>query len=609
MIKNLHRLGTAMQADESYDVFFTPWGNPFAKGDIEKAKVLYFNIQDGLVQGGYEIEPFKPKLLKAYLYRKPSGANGAPLVPTSPFYPTQKAGDHKAGVEKLMGRMERSFPKGVSLYFPSDGHRKAALAHVEESLRTFDGDFGNRYLLTFKVDGKWLGDFEENVELLYSEAYNKYSEKSMAEDHLCSVTYRMSPKVWGRVDTLGFTVDTPTFSRSGFSGKGSYRMFPVSPDAVKVLEGAKRFALEKLTRSFYSLKYFIVPHFIEEGQDGLILGSLNGLVDAVSQNASNHGETILNNEKVIAVLAEDSGVSKAGIFYDIFFFEENQAQFSIKLHLADLMPSRFRRVFEAKRKIEKRFSRINRIFTKKNGEEEFSLTFKTIQRYFSSVVKKETVFHPYFFNVLEAVFQGGNLNEETVMDAFMAQIRVDFKQRHESPTSYIFHTKEAFALWHFFLELQLFNHKTRYEMESKPVARTLDEFVADHPAFFESPHKRAAFNMGCLVELLLRAQYEKIKSQPFLQQLQGLNLDEGDLRKIFPRLLEKISQYEEVEKFQYGYVQKLRAEIVPALMMPSEANRTEISFAFTAGMVMQKEFTQHKIDLNKAKKAEEEDKA
>lgn len=604
MIKNLYRLGKALQTDEANSDYFAPWQNPFpSKKAADLGKVLYFSIEKGVIRDSYELEPFKPKMLKAYLYRKLAGARAAPLVPTDYFYPKKKEEDHQEGVRKLVDRLRRSFPDGESLFFPSEAHKEAALEKVEQELLAFTGDLENRYLITFKVDGKWLGEFEEHIQLFEADAYGKYYQKSSAKNKLCSVTYENVPEVWGRVDTLGFTVDTNTFSRSGFNDKDSYKMFPVGPDSVKVLEGARRYAMEQLARSFYSLRYIIVPHFIEE-RDDLMLKAAD-LIGRRSESASLEGESksIFGNEKVIARLAEKGDIAKSGVFYDILFYEENQAQFAIKVHLTDIMPSRFRAVFEAKGKIEKRFRQVNRITTKEENVE-FYLTFRTIHRYFSSVINKKTVFHPFFFTILESVFYGQRLDERTVLDAFMAKIRLEFKQRVESPNRYIFRAKEAFALWHFFLELQLFTNKKTYEMNEKPVPRTLEAFVEEHQAFFEEPYKRAAFYMGCLVELLLAAQRRNLGSEPFLEKLQSLNIDEKELKKIFPKLLEKISQYHDsIEKYKRDYVQQLKAQIVPVLLQPTKVNRVEISFAFTAGMVMQKEFTSHEIETKKAEKA------
>lgn len=181
-------------------------------------------------------------------------------------------------------------------------------------------------------------------------------------------------------------------------------MFPASPEAVKTLEGARRFALSNLTRNFYSLKYFTLPHFIQE-DDEAMLEAVDGLARANEEenNLQNASKSIFNNEKVIADIAEEKGLAKQGIFYDIFFFQKKQAQFAIKLHLTDILPSRFSRIFSAKGKIEARYKRINRIVTKKETFE-FFVTFSRIQRYFSNKVNNEVIFPPFFYRILEWLF-------------------------------------------------------------------------------------------------------------------------------------------------------------------------------------------------------------
>lgn len=609
MIKNLYRLGKALQADEKFSDYFTPWQNPFPKFDPDRAKVIYFNIQDGKIDGAYEIEPFKPALQKMYLYRKPQGARGAPLVPTDYFYPSGKEDDHADNVRKLMSRLDRAFPNGESLFFLAQGQKEEALKTIEAQLLGFSGSPNDRYIITFRVNGKWLGEFDENITLFEAEAYSKYYDKSQAEGYLCAVTYEHSPEVWGRVDTLGFTINDLTFSRSGFNPTDSFKMFPASPDAVKTLEGARRFALSKLARNFYSLQYFIIPHFIQD-DDEAMLEAVNSLVrgDQEDNSLQNQSKSIFRNEQVIADIAEEKGLAKQGVFYDIFFFQMKQAQFAIKLHLTDILPSRFSRIFNAKGKIEARYQRINRIVTKKETFE-FFVTFSLIQRYFSNTVNSEVIFHPFFYRILESVFYGQPLDETTVVQAFVQEIRQSFKQRHEDKNRYQFRTKDAFALWHFFLELDLFNYQNRHEMEEKPVPLTLDEFIGAHPDFFAEPYKKAAFFMGCLTELLLQAQRERLKNEPFLERLSGLNLDDQGLRVLFPRLQEKMAQYKDhIYNYEYsatkGDIQRLRATIAQILMQPCNASRADISFAFTSGLVMQKEFTQYQIKLRKAAKAE-----
>ena len=117
MIESFYRLGKALAKEVEMEAYFSPWENPFPRGDRDKCKVLFFPIEDGKVKP-YQLEPFKGQaFLKRYLYRKPSGANGAPIVPTALFYPSNKKEEHESSLEKLMGRLERAIPDQASLYF------------------------------------------------------------------------------------------------------------------------------------------------------------------------------------------------------------------------------------------------------------------------------------------------------------------------------------------------------------------------------------------------------------------------------------------------------------------------------------------------------------
>lgn len=610
MIENFYRLGKALEGQDENSDYFSPWQNPFPTGDNDKLKVIIFPIEQGKV-GTYDVEPFKKHLLKEYLYRKPNGSNGAPLVPTSPFYPTnipdeeraklKAKAKHEADVKKLMSRLVRAINTNQALYFPEKGAKEDGLAEVEKQLINFQGDTGNRYLLTFKINGSWLGDFDENLQLFFNEAYDKYRAKSSAKNKVCAITYEEAEEVWGRVDTLGFTVDAKTFSRSGFDDSKSYKMFPVSAEAVRLLEGAKEYAMEKLRRRFANLEYIILPHFLQESEISMRHSIKTIEKEDGEYDVLDFSEVLFSNERVFHSLAKRDENLKEGIFYDILFFQRSQAQLALKLHLTDLLPSRFADIFSAKQLIEKRYQALNRLVNKKGEITPFAVTFNKIKSYFSQVIRSETVFQPFFFKLVEAIFYGQTVDEQTILAAFQKQIQTDFKQRNERSYQYqyIITIKEAFAFWHFFALLGLFTSKPTITMDQNPIPRTLESFIDAHPTFFQEPYKKGAFYMGCLVSVLTNVQYNKLKSEPFLERLNSLNFDDAELRKLFPILLDKMRQYEDINKYYYNYVQELKAAITPILMTPTDLSRTEISFAFTAGMVMQKEFVKAKSESKK----------
>ncbi|MBK8562483.1 MAG: hypothetical protein IPN76_03840 [Saprospiraceae bacterium] len=150
--------------------------------------------------------------------------------------------------------------------------------------------------------------------------------------------------------------------------------------------------------------------------------------------------------------------------------------------------------------------------------------------YFSKLIesKKETIFHPYFFKILEAVFYKSPLNYAQILEAFQSEVSAAFKKgyTYENRFELYKQVKRTFVWLQFFSKLQLFENQNSAIMEpNTKVARNREDFEAQHPDFFNDPARQAAFNLGCLTEKLLEKQRKRLKSEPFKKYLKGLNLD------------------------------------------------------------------------------------
>jgi CRISPR-associated Csh1 family protein len=629
MIKSFYTIGNILRKDEAYAEYFEPWSNPFPKVKDDEAKVVIASIEQGVLQEDLKEENFSKRRVNSYLYRKVQGANGTNLVPTFLFPTDRNFAKYSDNVRKLTKKVKQS----VQNYKHSFINSKQ-IDVVEQKLLEYHQfiDFDKRYLFTIKVDGKYFGDFEEYKNLFKEDAYSKYYKDSSAKDKLCSVTYKQSEEVWGRVDTLGFTVDAATFSRNGFDTKDSYKMFPVSPDAVKVLEGAKRIILESdlnLTRNFYGLKYFILPHFIINNQS---------LIERIVQiyfrpneegiSLKNEGKSIIYNEDFIHRILEKKELQES-VYYDIFFYQPNNAQFLIKLHLSDVLPSRFKEIFDAKERVEDKYQPINRIVIKSKDEKstgkpiDFQINFGGvfeqkmppnygIKDYFSKKVRTDTIFHPYFYKVLEAVFYGTSLNKETVLKAFMEKVVIAFKNVKDNPNDFTRHIKTSFTIYQFFNELKLFNSNIMAEnivQSNETIAVNLKSFIEQHDDFFPPDElvKKGAFYLGCLTEKMLSTQkkyykFEKPYQEPFLKHLRNLSLDVKELRGLYNKL-NTFQKYQSIlEGYDYKEITELQGEASKYLAASSNLSRTELSYSFTLGMAMQREFVKDAIQRSKENK-------
>jgi len=602
MIKSLYKIGQVIKQD--YPEYFQPWSNPFPK-KVDAARVIVIPIKNKQIKYPIEVEYFKLDMVNKYLYRKVQGANGTNLVPTFLFQYEVKEEKRKDNIRKVLKKVKASIKNNKHDFLDPEQINE----ELTEALIALSLNKDNRYLLTFTIDGKYFGENPDYTSLFEKEAYDKYS-KSSAKNKVCSITYEQSDIVWGRIDTLGFTINDKPFNRNGFNNKDSYKMFPASPDAVKILEGARKFVLEKFSYNFYGMKYFILPHFISSG-DEIMKEVLETFVNkaTIIPLAIDRGKSIIENEDILNEIIKEESLSGVGIYYDLFFYQPNNAQFLIKLHLSDVLPSQLKKIFLTKESIEEKYKQITKIFIPKKGKKEeqtipFHITFGKIKDYFSKKVKTDTVFHPYFFKILEAVFHNNSLNEAQIIKAFFAKIQSDFKNRRDNTFLWQQSTKESFSIYQFFSQLNLFKNQSNIKtMDTSPVALDIHEFIAQHEDFFkDNDFKKGVFMIACITEKLLEKQRAKFSNEPFLKNLNGLNIDEKQLKKLLPKLMNKINEYkkETNDKFKFypnelKYIEELSAQAANGIMYPTSLNRADISYVFTLGMIMQKEFTKSLI--------------
>lgn len=607
MIKTLYQIGRLYADRQEYAQYFKPWQNPFVKA--EGATVIVADVVNRkLVTPFRPAEEFRDAYLEKYLYRDPSGPRGANMTPSVKFYNVRKAEERKGNLEKFYDRLRRTLEDNKSLTEPFVDLKdfwevfkpsfEAAIAQVEQE--------GN-LLLTFRFDGKYPGEIDAFRRLLFDNAYDKYKQTNKAQfighNQVCAVTQQSADEVWGKIDTLGFTVDDEAFIRGGFDASEAWRMFPVSKDIVPILEGARELIFSKFKFNFFKMNYLIVPRFVGWADDDIRM-VVQKLMDKASQKLESQSKAIINTETLIADIVEDEQFLKAGVTFDFFFFQQKQAQLSIKLHLVDIMPSRLGLINREKESMEKRFRPLLRKEIPAKGKKEgyaieYYLSFKNIKDYFSDTVfsTKDVIFHPVFFKILEAVFYGQYLSEEVILKAFFEKLVLAFKNYDADPYKFEQHGYQTFAIYQYFIQLGLFqNCKPRQHMENTTIALTLDGFIAEHPDFFDEPQKKAAFVAGCLVERLLDRQRNKIKSEPFRKYLFNLSLDTEKLRKIMVKWEEKVSEYVRAGYIYEGERQIWaleQAEVLPHLLTPS-LKKTELSYAFTMGMVMEKVFKRSK---------------
>lgn len=614
MIKSLYIAGKLLSELDDYKDYFRPWANPFPTWQ-GVAQVVVADINEGQLMPELVIEAFKPDGVDRYLFRE-AKANATNLVPT--FYlHTQPTTEKQLESIRTMVKKIRQSVKNYQHDFIRDDQIEA----IEQMLRKLPIDTTVKYLFTIRLNGRYFGEDEKYRALFLNDRmpYATYWRKSRATNKVCAVSYEQVSEVWGRVNTLGFTVEKPAFSRNGFDGEDSYKMFPVSPDAVKRLEGAKRLILERLARPFFGMKYLIMPRFFDSVPDEQARQFLVSFLRSAGVGTAASVQSIyrfINQTEETDDQSVNTAADFEPVYYDIFFYEENQAQFAIKLQVSNILPARFRQISAARKAVERCYQGLTDPVSLVQGKPEpFRVSLASLKDYFAELVKVKGKdkwrFHSLFFYVVDAVFYNQPLDREQLLRAFMGVIRAAFKAN--DPSAYLVsrHIRHSFVFLQFFYQLNLFSFSNMKPVAPQPVGLVPETFERQHPDLLAHPLRRAAFYLGCEVELLLAKQKSFYRNQPFRQYLNGLNLDVDQLRKIHLKLTAKIGEYMDtgINDKRHFYpselarIAELDVHIGPALLLADNSlSKADISYSFAVGMAMQKAFTMEQVRISRSRK-------
>ncbi|MBD2701919.1 hypothetical protein IC229_14820 [Spirosoma sp. BT702] len=613
MIKSLYTAGKLLAQLDDYKAYFHPWSNPFPNLRTE-ARVVSAEILNGHLLPGLTVEAFNPALVDKYLFRE-AKANATNLVPTFYLHLQPTIDGQRESIRTMVKKIRQSVKK-----YNHDFINDEQIDQIERQLQRFSFDPALRYLFTIKIDGHFFGEYAHFRELFVVDKtpYATYWRKSSATDKVCAVSYEPAPEVWGRVNTLGFTVERASFSRNGFNGTESYKMFPVAPDVAKTLEGAKRLVFDRLTRSFFGLNYFVMPRFLQpvsDAQASAFWAEFFLQYKLTVSSPDRSTATFINHESILSAIGNTDVLNQSPVSYSVFFYEENQAQFAIRLHIADILPTRIKQILTVKTSVETCYRALmGNVSTEDGHYERFGVTLAFIKDYFADQVsgkgRSKWAFRPYFFRIVEAVFYQQSLDREQLLRAFMASIRSAFQLDGELPDSFSRHVRHTFVLLRFFHQLKLFSFSGMEPTHLEPVGLLPESFDQQHPDLLTHPLRRAAFYLGCEVAMLLARQKSFYRSEPFRQHLNGLNLDVIQLRKIHLKLTAKMGEYANTAVYdrrhifasELAHIAQLDAYIGPALLLADDSlSRTDISYAFAVGMTMQKVFAGQQTRVSRSR--------
>jgi CRISPR-associated protein Csh1 len=445
--------------------------------------------------------------------------------------------------------------------------------------------------------------------------YKKSQGTSLGENSICCLCEKRKPEVYGFAIPWTFhTYDNRTNLAGGFEVSESWKNTPICFDCATLLELGKRFVEEKLSFDFYGFEYLLIPKMAMGGDSREILRILTTKDQKRDQKLNQEVRKRLtaDEKEILGIVAEQSDF----ISTSLFFYKKVKSQYNILLSIDGIIPSRLRRIFNTKNKVDKRFRVYNEKVLSESQKEKGPLefNFKVVRMFFpsSSMMKKFEVmpkngnFDKIFMDMVNKIFVGNSIDYNILMKYIIQRMRDIFDADH--PTNVT--TLNGFLLLHYLKELDILrnvkpemkdmNKPSEGELsiehlEDLPLEQKIKSFFESNEAFFTSNAKKAAFLEGVLAQFLLNNQLQKREATPFRDKLHGLRMNEALIKRLLPEIQNKLEEYKR------NYYRELEEIIARYFILSGEnwrESNDELSFYFVLGMDTHKLFKDVKEENN-----------
>ncbi|MBP7067745.1 MAG: TIGR02556 family CRISPR-associated protein [Methanothrix sp.] len=552
-----------------------------------------------------------------YLYKK-GAPNGTDATPTS-----MVAGDIKRTFDRFMEWFENYDDYKIS-DDEQDIIRKMSIALTDQRERIFE-DLSNNYsqrepktnaIITLGFEnGDSYSYINENPifeKILLLTGRNKYFQKksqgtSLGLNSICFLCNQRKPEVYGFAIPWTFhTYDNRTNLAGGFEIPESWKNTPICFDCATRLELGKKIVEDKLNFEFYGFNYLMIPKMAMGGDPREILRILTHNDQKRDQKISQEVRKRLTSDEkeILKFVAEQSDF----ISTNLIFYKKVKSQYNILLSIDGIVPSRLRKIFDVKKRVDKRFRVYNEEVLNESQKETEPLefNFKVVRTFFPSsammkkfeIMPKNGNFDKIFMDIVNKIFVGNSIDYHLLIRYIILRIRDIFDANHSTNVV----TLNGFLLLCYLNELEILKNfesevkdmdklgeeeLSMEHLEGLPLEQKIDYFFHLNEKFFTSNAKKATFLEGVLAQFLLNNQLQKRGATPFRDKLHGLRMNKDLIKKLLPEIQNKLEEYKR------NYYRELEEIIARYFILSGEnweESNDELSFYFVLGMNSHKLF-------------------
>ena len=457
---------------------------------------------------------------------------------------------------------------------------------IEDLLKLLDVK-GANILLSIVINKNneifYLNDFEEFKDILLKNSLDKYQgPKKIKGNGVCCLCNKQK-EVYGLVsNSIGFAFSTPEKEGNvpGNDLKNQWKLLPICSECAIYLNAGKNFVEEYLNFSEFGLKYYAIPNFLFDLENGFDKFYKNvKLIN--SKGESNSNDLIHIENKLGKIVKKIDDIAE----FKFLFYQSANSAFDILAYIESVIPSWLNLIYETQLKIYEydffKEDNLKLIFGEKHEGNFIELINKNDQNHpcsknnwykrflrdflFSFSIKM-------YIDSVNTVIGKKKLNYKFLMSRFMDKIRINWRNEE--------HYALKVSVLKSLMLLLLFNDLNLIKGE-KIMDSNTEEFNIN--LILDAPSKKATFLLGVLTKKLMNIQYKELGSTPFYNKLWGLSLDQKKIHKLYPMVINKLQEY------NAGYMKNLEEEISKNLAKSEndwKLNRDETSYYFVLGFTL-----------------------
>lgn len=559
-----------------------------------------------------------------HLYGK-KGSAGTGFVPSAPY-------SESSFQKKFMKWFEQNKDKDddVSKMFKAlDNERDRIRNDVETAYSSIRaGNKNARVLITVAVDdggdflylsnmnnGKfvsWLDEENKQRRRKY-ETLGNSSGKGVC--YLCETATDMAGFALPNAGFKFSTADKGNFIYD-FKASEFWKSIPVCDECAKNLESAHTYIQRYLQfprpserkgkSDLRSTMFWVIPNGYGR------VGEMFGVFDAsVRRNATGVKTGLVAVEDRLYDYASEIGQNP--FTFTLLFFEKVREHMNIRAMVNDIVPSRFKKLYDMQWEVKKLpiFSEqsMKKLFYKwgqgsffdavvksdpvVRGAQEGNWPVLMLQYYYSESIKVhgilKYIIHDEFYRLLDVIFLGKMLKIDIPND-LMVKIRGverDVRRGNLPFNAVRKETLRSLALYIYLKNSRAIAGETKMtgEIEGCNVPDEMENFFRN--ICVENVEERAAVSTGVLVGKTLYVQRtnRNIKErgkEPFWNKLRGLDIDNERLRSLLPASIAKMREYDKY----FPDIERVAACYQAKAGRMNGMSRGDISYFFTVGLVM-----------------------